>query len=111
MKKRVALARAIIHNPQLVFFDEPTTGLDPITTRAIHELISATYRRLKFTALIVTHEVPDIFPLVHRVALLHDGKIVVTGSPDEIAASNHPVMRSFLASTGERAELPQETET
>lgn len=103
MKKRVALARAIIHNPQLVFFDEPTTGLDPVTTRAIHELISATHRRLNFTALIVTHEVPDIFPIIHRVALLHDGKIVAIGRPGQIEASDHPVMRDFLSRKPEEA--------
>lgn len=103
MKKRVALARAIIHNPQLVFFDEPTTGLDPVTTRAIHELISATHRRLNFTALIVTHEVPDIFPIIHRVALLHDGKIVAIERPGQIEASDHPVMRDFLSRKPEEA--------
>jgi phospholipid/cholesterol/gamma-HCH transport system ATP-binding protein len=96
MKKRVALARAIIHNPQIVFFDEPTTGLDPITTRSIHELIASTHRRLNFTALLVTHEVPEIFPIIDRVAVLDDGKIVYTGRPEETLSADHGVVRSFL---------------
>jgi phospholipid/cholesterol/gamma-HCH transport system ATP-binding protein len=97
MKKRVALARAIVHNPQIVFFDEPTTGLDPITSQAIHELIAATHRRLQFTAMLVTHEVNRVLPIVDRVALIHDGKIAVSGTPGEFAANDHPVVKAFLA--------------
>jgi phospholipid/cholesterol/gamma-HCH transport system ATP-binding protein len=96
MRKRVALGRAIIQNPQIVFFDEPTTGLDPVTTRTIHELIAKTHGRSKFTAIVVTHEVPEIFSIIDRVALLHEGRIAVTGTPTEIKSSDHPVLKAFF---------------
>jgi phospholipid/cholesterol/gamma-HCH transport system ATP-binding protein len=102
MKKRVALARAIIHNPQIVFFDEPTTGLDPVTTQSIHELIASTHQRLNFTAIIVTHEVPEIFPIIDRVAVLHDGRVQYTGKPEEILNSEDPVVRSFFLMRAEQ---------
>ncbi len=103
MKKRVALARAIIHNPQIVFFDEPTTGLDPITTKSIHDLIASTHRRLRFTAIIVTHEVPEIFSVVDCVALLHEGVIMAAGTPQEFMAADHPVVREFFPEGGGRS--------
>ena len=104
MQKRVALARAIIHNPEIVFFDEPTTGLDPVTARSIHNLIDRARKRLRFTAIIVTHEVPAIFPLVDQVALLHDGVIVANGSPDEIVKADHYMAREFFGNNhGEHA--------
>lgn len=96
MKKRVALARAIIHNPKIVFFDEPTTGLDPITARSIHQLIHSTHNRLRFTGIIVTHETWGLFSIVDRVALLHEGKIAAVGSPEEIMEAEQPVVREFL---------------
>jgi phospholipid/cholesterol/gamma-HCH transport system ATP-binding protein len=96
MRKRVALARAIIMNPEIVFFDEPTTGLDPITAKSIHQLIASTHRRLKFTAVLVTHDVPEIFSIVDRYALLHDGVIVSVGTPDEAFESDNPIVREFL---------------
>ena len=96
MQKRVALARAIIHNPEIVFFDEPTTGLDPVTARSMHKLIDRARKRLQFTAIIVTHEVPAIFPLVDKVAMLHDGVIVASGSPDEIVKADHYMIKEFF---------------
>jgi phospholipid/cholesterol/gamma-HCH transport system ATP-binding protein len=99
MKKRVALARAIIHNPQIVFFDEPTTGLDPITAHSIHELVATTHRRLKFTAIIVTHETGRLFSIVDRVALLHEGNIAAVGKPSEIMAMDHRVVREYFDHT------------
>ncbi len=96
MKKRVALARAIVHNPKIVFFDEPTTGLDPITARSIHQLIHSTHSRLRFTGVIVTHETWGLFSIVDRVALLHEGRILALGSPDEILESQEPFVRDFL---------------
>jgi phospholipid/cholesterol/gamma-HCH transport system ATP-binding protein len=99
MKKRVALARAIIHNPQIVFFDEPTTGLDPITAHSIYELMAATHRRLRFTAVVVTHETVGLFAIVDRVALLHEGNIAATGSPREIVSMDHPVVQRYFDHT------------
>ena len=96
MRKRVALARAIIHNPEIVFFDEPTTGLDPLTAKSIHQLIHSTHERLNFTGVIVTHETWGLFSIVDRVALLHDGRIAAIGPPRELLESRDPVVREFL---------------
>ena len=96
MKKRVALARCLVMNPEIVLFDEPTTGLDPLIGKAIHKLIRECQKSLNFTAIIVTHEIPEIFSMVDRVAMLYDGKIIFTGTPEEINASRDPVIHQFI---------------
>lgn len=96
MKKRVALARCLVMNPEIVLFDEPTTGLDPLIGKAMHKLISECQKNLKFTSIIVTHEIPAIFSLVDRVAMLYDGKIIAVGTPDEIKTSKDPVIHQFI---------------
>ena len=96
MKKRVALARCLVMNPEIVLFDEPTTGLDPLISKAIHKLIRECQKSLNYTAIIVTHEIPAIFSLVDRVAMLFDGKILAIGTPEEIQASKNPVVHQFI---------------
>jgi phospholipid/cholesterol/gamma-HCH transport system ATP-binding protein len=96
MKKRVALARCLVMKPEIVLFDEPTTGLDPLIGKAMHELIRACQKSLNFTAIIVTHEIPAIFSLVDRVAMLYNGKIIAMGTPDEIKNSKDPVIHQFI---------------
>ena len=96
MRKRVAIARALVTEPEIIFFDEPTTGLDPILVNAIHRLIAELHRRFKFTALIVSHEIPEIFEIADRVAMLHEGRIVEEGPSDAIQASVNPVVRQFI---------------
>ncbi|MFN3531558.1 MAG: ABC transporter ATP-binding protein [Candidatus Brocadia sp.] len=96
MKKRVALARCLVMNPEIVLFDEPTTGLDPLIGKAIHKLIRECQKSLNFTAIIVTHEIPAIFSMVDRVAMLFDGKILAEGSPEEIETSKDPVIHQFI---------------
>jgi len=96
MKKRVALARCLVMNPEIVLFDEPTTGLDPLIGKAIHKLIESCQRRLNFTAIIVTHEIPAIFSLVDRVAMLYNGIIIAEGTPEEIQSSQDPVVHQFI---------------
>lgn len=96
MKKRVALARCLVMNPEIVLFDEPTTGLDPLIGKAMHELIKECQKCLNFTAIIVTHEIPAIFSLVDRVAMLYNGKIIAVGTPEEIKASKDPVIHQFI---------------
>lgn len=96
MRKRVAIARALVTEPRIVFFDEPTTGLDPILVNAIHRLIMELHRRLRFTAVVISHEIPEIFSIADRVALLHEGIIVATGSPEAIQASSDPIVRQFI---------------
>src|SRR5262249_53947412 len=86
MRKRVALAPALIERPRIILFDEPTAGLDPILERSVYRLIRATHRRYGFTAVVVSHDVPRIFEIVDRVALLHEGAIVEEGSTEEFAA-------------------------
>lgn len=96
MKKRTALARCLIMKPEIVLFDEPTTGLDPLIGKAIHKLIRECQKSLNFTAVIVTHEIPAIFSIVDHVAMLFNGKIVAEGTPQEMQASNDPVVHQFI---------------
>ena len=96
MRKRVAIARALVTEPQVVFFDEPTTGLDPILVNTIHHLIVELHRKFRFTAVMVSHEIPAIFRIADRVAMLHDGAIVEAGTPDAVQASSNPVVQQFI---------------
>jgi phospholipid/cholesterol/gamma-HCH transport system ATP-binding protein len=96
MRKRVAIARALVTEPAIVFFDEPTTGLDPILVNTIHGLIVELHRRLRFTAVMVSHEIPEIFQIADSVAMLHEGRIVEIGPPDVIQASANPIVQQFI---------------
>ena len=96
MKKRVAIARALVTEPEIVFFDEPTTGLDPVLVNAIHHLILDLHRKFRFTAVMVSHEIPEIFQIAHRVAMLHEGVIVEAGDPQTIQSSANPVVQQFI---------------
>lgn len=97
MKKRVGLARAVVLNPKIILFDEPTTGLDPIIKRAIHQLIKDTHVKFGFTAVIVSHEIPDIFDVAQNVAMLFRGKILQHGTPEDIINSDDPAIRQFIS--------------
>jgi phospholipid/cholesterol/gamma-HCH transport system ATP-binding protein len=96
MRKRVAIARALVIEPAIVFLDEPTTGLDPILVNTIHHLIRDLHRKAHFTAVMVSHEIPEIFGIADRVAMLHEGVIVATGRPEDIQASSDPIVRQFI---------------
>ena len=96
MIKRVALARALVRDPEIVLFDEPTTGLDPVVSRAVLELFSAVHQRLRLTGILVSHEIPRIFEIVQRVAMLHEGRIVAVESPGRFCASPNPVIQQFV---------------
>jgi phospholipid/cholesterol/gamma-HCH transport system ATP-binding protein len=97
MRKRVALARALITKPELVMFDEPDTGLDPIRKTAVYDMIQTFQNRLGFTAIVVSHEIPDIFRISNRVAMLDQGRIVYEGASDEIEHCDVPLVQDFLA--------------
>ena len=107
MRKRVAIARALVTEPEIVFFDEPTTGLDPILVNTIHHLIVDLHKRFRFTALMVSHEIPEIFEIADRVAMLHDGRIVEVGPPDAVRASPNPVVQHFIR--GEVEAVPADS--
>ncbi len=96
MRKRVAIARALVTEPEIAFFDEPTTGLDPVLVNTIHRLILDLHRQKRFTAVMVSHEIPEIFEIADRVAMLHEGRIVEVGPPGAIQASDNPVVRQFI---------------
>lgn len=96
MKKRVGLARALVTGPEIVLFDEPTTGLDPVRKSAVHAMISDYQKRFGFTGVVVSHEIPDIFFISQRVAMLNDGLIYFEGSPQEIQLSEDPTIQRFL---------------
>ncbi|MEJ2672243.1 MAG: ABC transporter ATP-binding protein [Deltaproteobacteria bacterium] len=96
MKKRVALARAMIQEPEIMFFDEPVTGLDPPMTNTVFHLISKTHEDSGYTALMVSHDIPEVFAVAHHVAMLHKGRIIAAGTPQEIQGNPDPVVQSFI---------------
>lgn len=96
MKKRVALARSLVTDPEIVLFDEPTTGLDPIRKNAVHAMISDYQKRFGFTAVIVSHEIPDVFFISQRIAMIENGKILFEGLPDDIQRASDPLVKNFI---------------
>jgi phospholipid/cholesterol/gamma-HCH transport system ATP-binding protein len=98
MRKRVALARAIVRNPEIVLYDEPTSGLDPLTSRTIDTLIRDTRDELGVTSIVVTHDLHSALSIGDTIAMLHEGRIVEMSPPKQFIASTHPVVRSFLES-------------
>ena len=96
MQKRVALARALVTDPEIVLFDEPTTGLDPIRKNAVHSMIADYQKRFGFTGVIVSHAIPDVFFISQQVAFLDSGQIVFQGSPEEIKKSENPIIIEFI---------------
>ena len=96
MKKRAAIARALVSEPQLILYDEPTSELDPISAVVIGEEILTLNRRIGVTSLVVTHDRDLAFGIAHRIAVIHEGEILAVGSPDEVRRSHHPVIREFL---------------
>lgn len=96
MKKRVGLARAIAHEPEILLYDEPTTGLDPITADAINDLIIEMRERLSVTSVAITHDMQSAYKIADRISMLYEGKIIQTASPDEIRNTENPVVRQFI---------------
>lgn len=97
MRKRVGLARAIAMHPQIVLFDEPTTGLDPVMTEAINQLIMETQNKLHLTCIVISHDLGSIFKISDKIAMLYEGEIIAYGTPDEIKSSPNPVIVQFLS--------------
>ncbi|MBU0952719.1 MAG: ABC transporter ATP-binding protein [Elusimicrobia bacterium] len=97
MKKRVALARAIARDPKYMLYDEPTTGLDPIFSDVINDLMLYLQKSLKMTSIIVTHDLKSVYKVSSRVAMLFEGRIIATGTPDEIKNTSDPYVQQFIS--------------
>ena len=102
MRKRVALARALIGNPKVVLYDEPTTGLDPITTAYVDEMILNAKERLGITSMVISHDIASAFKVADRLAVLYDGQIAAQGTPDEVRQSQDPFVKKFLSTWFEK---------
>jgi phospholipid/cholesterol/gamma-HCH transport system ATP-binding protein len=96
MKKRVGLARAIAHNPEILLYDEPTTGLDPIMADAINDLIVQMREKISVTSIAITHDMQSAYKIADRIAMLYEGRIVEVGTPEEIKQTNNPIVRQFI---------------
>lgn len=95
-RKRVALARAIAMEPEVILYDEPTTGLDPIRSDVINELILKLKRQLKVTSIVVTHDMNSAFKVADRIVMLHEGKLIIDGTPDQIRSSDNEIVKRFI---------------
>lgn len=101
MRKRVGLARAIAMDPQYILYDEPTTGLDPIMSDVINRLIRSLQERLGVTSIVVTHDMNSAYHVGDILAMLHEGRVVFTGTPDEARNTNDPLVRQFIEGSSE----------
>jgi phospholipid/cholesterol/gamma-HCH transport system ATP-binding protein len=106
MKKRVGLARAVAMGPEVILYDEPTTGLDPITADAINNLILSTQEKYNVTSIVVTHDMTSAYKVADRIIMFHEGVVVGEGTPEEIKNSTNPMIKQFINGT---AEGPIET--
>ena len=105
MRKRVALARAIAMSPEVILYDEPTTGLDPVRADVINQLILKLQRELQATSIVVTHDMHSAFKIADRIVMLHEGKIIFDGPPTAILESGNPVVRRFVMGEASEQEL------
>lgn len=103
MRKRVGLARAIVREPKIVLYDEPTTGLDPLTTESVDEMIINARERLGVTSVVISHDIGSAFHIGDRIAVINEGRIVEEGTPDEVRNTKEPFTRHFLATWFGRA--------
>ncbi len=101
MRKRVGLARAIAMDPEIVLYDEPTTGLDPIMSDVINRLIRSVQERLGVTSVMITHDMVSAYHVADRMAMLYKGRIIETGTPDQIRASDNAIVRQFITGSSE----------
>jgi phospholipid/cholesterol/gamma-HCH transport system ATP-binding protein len=101
MKKRVGLARAIVMDPSIVFYDEPTAGLDPVMTGVVDKLTMDLTKKLNITSIVVTHDMNSVFRIADRIVMLHQGNVLEIGTPDEIRSSKNPIIHQFVAGSAE----------
>ncbi|MFQ6041987.1 MAG: ABC transporter ATP-binding protein [Candidatus Poribacteria bacterium] len=105
MRKRVGLARALAINPDIVLYDEPTTGLDPITAAEINILIKNLSAKLQITSIAVTHDMRSAFTIANKMAMMHDGKIIASGTPEEMRKIEEPIVQRFISGAPERSTM------
>lgn len=96
MRKRVALARALVTDPKVVLFDEPTTGLDPVRKKNVYDMIREYQKQFGFTAVIVSHDIPEIFDIAQHIAMLDEGRIIFEGTKEEILNSHSDTLNDFI---------------
>jgi phospholipid/cholesterol/gamma-HCH transport system ATP-binding protein len=99
-RKRVALARALVLRPEILLYDEPTTGLDPIQTKVADDMIREAAEQFGVTSVVISHDMASVFRIGDRISMLFEGKIIVTGTPDEILRSPNPYLREFVETSG-----------
>jgi phospholipid/cholesterol/gamma-HCH transport system ATP-binding protein len=99
-RKRVGLARALIDRPEILLYDEPTTGLDPVATKNVDEMIQRTAHEFGVTSVVISHDMASTFRIADRISMLAGGKIIVTGTPDEVIRSARPELREFVETSG-----------
>jgi len=105
-RKRVGLARALIDRPEILLYDEPTTGLDPVATKNVDEMIRRTADEFGVTSVVISHDMASTFRIGDRISMLHEGKIIVTGTAEEVLASRQPELREFVETSGLAAARP-----
>jgi phospholipid/cholesterol/gamma-HCH transport system ATP-binding protein len=108
MRKRVGLARALIDRPQILLYDEPTTGLDPIATKNVDDMIRKTADDFGVTSMVISHDMASTFRIGDRISMLYQGKIIVTGTPQELLRAPHPALREFVETSGAVSFHPRE---
>ena len=99
-RKRVGLARALIDRPEILLYDEPTTGLDPVATKNVDEMIRRTADEFGVTSVVISHDMASTFRIGDRISMLYNGTIVVNGTPEEVLVSRHPALREFVETSG-----------
>ena len=105
MRKRVGLARALAIRPRVILYDEPTTGIDPIMADSINRLIKELHDRLRVTGVAVTHDMVSAYRIADRIAMLHEGKIIQVGAPEEIRNTSNPIVKQFILGMSDKDEL------
>jgi phospholipid/cholesterol/gamma-HCH transport system ATP-binding protein len=100
MRKRVGLARALVLEPEIIIYDEPTTGLDPLATKNVDDMIMGTAERYNVTSVVISHDMASVFRIADRIAMLHQKQILATGTVDEILANQHPYLYEFIRTSG-----------